>query len=917
MLSAGTRLGPYEIVTPLGAGGMGEVYQARDTRLDRVVAIKVLPDGFADDPQFRERFDREARVVSQLTHPHICTLHDVGEHDGVAFLVMECLEGETLADRLARAAASGRPALPLADALHIAMQVADALDHAHRAGVVHRDLKPGNIMLTRSGGRSTAAIHAKLLDFGLAKAAVSPPAAGVSLLPTTPPNLTAQGTFLGTLPYMAPEQLEGGDADARTDIFAFGLVVYEMVTGRKVFDGRSQASLIASILERDPAPMSSADCAVPLALESVVRGCLAKHPDDRWQSVRDVLRQLKPIAASLADGVSEASGATAAGHRRRISTPSRVHQMVVPAIALLAGVAIASAYWWSRSSWTTAAPPMYVSIPLEPGANAAAGIFGQFEISPDGKWIAYTALRDGRQHLFLRGIAEPSGKIIEGTDDAKRALFSPDSQWLAFPTGNALKKIPLTGGAPVQICTLTAAAGMGGFVAGHWGIDDTIAFVPQFNAGIWSVAASGGEPKLVLPTDERKDRIAYIYPQVLPGRRGLLFTTVPNRARSTDELDIMVLEAGAAEPRIVIRGGNLARYIPTGHIVYARGEVILAVPFDLSRLEITGTPVPIMSGVQRTPLGDQLFAVADSGTLLYQRATGPVAQSALVEVDRRGAIRPIPEGRGVLNEFSVAPTGRHVAVRVAAQNDDIWTFELPQGSPLRLTFEPGDEIWPQWTPDGTRLAFGSRTGRIFLRPSDGSGQREVIATGEFPRMPTSFSPDGKTLAFTEVHPDRHRDILLLSIDGSRRIEPFLTTDADEGDAKFSPDGRWIAYVSDEQGRHDVYLRPIGSAGARRRVSSDGGAMPVWAPSGRELFYLKGDDLVSVKLDAAGNLTERERLVAAAPKLGDLEFHAGTFGIYDVLPDGQRFVMLLTPKLASPTHYDLVLNWFDQVKRASR
>ena len=918
MLTPGTKLGPYEVLGSLGAGGMGEVYRARDTRLDRQVAIKILPDTLAADPQFRERFDREARVISQLTHPHICTLYDVGDQDGTAFLVMEFLDGETLADRLARVSKTGNPGLPIDETLQIAIQIADALDKAHRAGVVHRDLKPGNIMLTRTGSGSKGATHAKLLDFGLAKTGASSPAlAGASMLATTPPNLTAQGTILGTFHYMAPEQLEGGEADARTDIFAFGLIVYEMVTGRKVFEGKSQAALIAAILERPPAAMSSGDRPVPHALENIVQGCLAKDPDDRWQTARDVVRQLKGVAPSTMPATDDRSsiGDDAKAIPSRKPTASRLLGLT---LAVLVGAALASGYWVIRTRSSNSAPlsPMHLSVGLAPGAVTSAGHLGDnvFSISPDGRWIVFPVVRDGRRQLFRRAIGQSSGRPIDGSDGAERAFFSPDSKWIAFFAQGALKKLPISGGSPIVVCALSSTGGFStGFLGASWGTNDRIVFIPQFNAGIWSVSASGGEPQLLLAADEAKDRIAYIYPQALPDSKGVLVAVVSNRATSAEELDIAVLPAGATEPRILIRGGTNGQYVASGHLVYARGDALLAVAFDLSRLDVIGTPVPIIEGAQRGPLGDVLYSVSDNGTLLYEPTGGTGGRTTLVVVDRKGAVRSIADGPGLLQELSASPDGRSVAARVAAQNDDVWTYDIGRGSPLRLTFEPGDEISPQWTPDGTRIAFGSRVGRVFWKSTDGAGQREEISRGEFPRLPTSFSPDGKTLAFVELHPDRKRDILLMPLDGARKPEPFQATDADEWAAKFSPDGRWIAYVSNESGRDDVYVRPIGVPGGRRRISSDGGTEPVWARSGRELFFLKGGHVMGVKIDAQGNLADAERMVLQAPKLNDLEFQSDS-PYYDVLPDGEHFVMLLSPKYVSPTHYNLVINWFDEIRQ---
>src|SRR5437870_1181034 len=793
-LTNGTKLGPYEIVAPLGAGGMGEVYRAKDTRLGRDVAIKVLPPHLSASPEVRERFEREARAISSLNHARICTLHDVGHQEGVDLQVMEYLEGESLAERLRKGA------LPLKETVKIGMEVCEALDVAHRAGIVHRDLKPGNIMLTKSG--------TKLMDFGLAKASVASGggSGNVPLLsaaatvsgasPMSP--LTTAGQVIGTIQYMSPEQIEGKEADARSDIFALGAVLYEMATGKRPFEGKSQISVASAILEKEPEPISVLQTLTPPSFERVVGACLAKNPDDRFQSALDLKLELKWIA--------EAPIATAVAAPRK-----RWREW---AWALFAGVAIASAFWGISARSSNQKPaPTHLSIALAPGAISSADQFNdKFAISPDGSWIVYVVARGGRRQLFLRAIRESEGKPINGTDDADQPFVSPDSLWIAFVSGGTLKKVPVSGGSSIAICSLSSTPGGGGtgFIGGAWRPDNTIVFVPQFDAGIWTVSASGGTPQLFLNTDPEKDRIAYIDLQVLPGNKGILFTLVPGRAMRAEEEDVAVLETGAAEPRILIRGGSNGRYARTGHLLYARGGALLAVPFDLSRLAVTGTPVSAIDGLERNP-------------------------------------------------------------------------------------------------------FGTRTGKMFWKLADGTGEREEISRGEYPRYPGSFSPDGKMLAFVEIHPSRQRDIWLMPLDGDRRAQPFQTTDADEWAPKFSPDGHRVAYASNETGRDEVYVRPIGSPGGRKQISTEGGTWPAWARNGRELFFLKGDKLAAVTLDAESNPVGQARVVLDAPKLADLQFQADS-PWYDVMPDGEHFVMLLSPQYPSPTHYNIVVNWFEELKQ---
>jgi eukaryotic-like serine/threonine-protein kinase len=474
-----------------------------------------------------------------------------------------------------------------------------------------------------------------------------------------------------------------------------------------------------------------------------------------------------------------------------------------------------------------------------------------------------------------------------------------------------LQKVAVTGGSPITICNLSST----GFYGGDWGADDTIVFVPDYNGGLWRVSSGGGTPQPLLKTDVQRDWASFSDPQVLPGGKGVLFTLASGHAVTADDEDVAVLEPGATEPRILIRGGAHARYLPAGHIVYVHGNVLLLVPFDLSKLSLTGTPTPVIKGLGRTWSGDSDYSVSDNGTLVYDPDAGAKPGRLLAMVDRRGEARPIGT-RGNYSELSISPDGRSLATRVFAVNDDVWTYDIASGAPLRLTFEPPDEIFPLWTPDGKRIAFGTRTGRIFWQPSDGTGRREALTRGEYPCYPVSFSRDGKAMAFVEIHPSRRRDVWLMRLDGDRQSQPLLTTDADESDAKISPDGRWLAYVSDETGRDEIFIRPMGSRGGRRQLSSEGGTAPIWAPSGRELFFVEGDRLAAVTLDARGNLVGRERVLFRAPTFEDLQFDSENPS-YDVMPDGRHFVFLLSPRSSLPKHYDVVLNWFEELKEENR
>jgi serine/threonine-protein kinase len=870
---------------------MGKVWRATDERLGRDVALKLLPETLADDPERVARFGREAKLLASLNHPNIAHVYGFESAplpggSTAHLLAMELVAGEDLAERLKRGP------LPVPEAIAVAKQIAEGVEAAHEKGIVHRDLKPANVKLTPEG-------KVKVLDFGLAKAweGHGTPSSDLSQSPTLDHTGTAAGLILGTAAYMSPEQARGRPVDKRADVWAFGVVLFEMLTGRRLFDGETVSDVLAAVLTREP-DWHALPADTPGRVRIALRRCLRKDARQRVHDVADVRIELDDVASDVIPGVVPA-------------VPSRGLMLLL--LPLLAGAAIAGAYWAGGRTSRETPTPVHLSLTLENQATSSTHLNANRElvISPDGQKIVYVADRGGKHQLFLRALRAAKGRMIDGSEGATTAFFSSDSKWIAFGTGSLLQKVAVSGGSPITICSLSST----GFYGGDWGADDTIVFVPDYNAGLWTVPASGGTPRALLRTDIGKDRASFSDPQVLPRGKGVLFTLASGHAVTADDQDVAVLDPGATEPRVLIRGGTHARYLPTGHIVYVHGGALLLVPFDLSKVAVTGTPIPVIEGLGRTWSGDCDYSVSDNGTLVYDPDTGVEPGGLLVTADRRGQVRPIT-ARGNYSEFSMSPDGRSLATRVYAVNDDIWTYDIASGAPLRLTFEPLDEIFPRWTPDGKRIAFGTRTGTIYWQPSDGSGPREALTRGDYPRYPASFSPDGKSLAFVEIHPSRRRDIWLMRLDGDRQPQPLLTTDADESDAKISPDGRWLAYISDETGRGELFVRPMDSRGGRRQVSSEGATAPAWAANGRELFYVKGDQLTAVTLDAQGNPVGREQVLFRAPTFEDLQFDAEN-PIYDVMPDGQHFVLLLSPRLSLPKHYDVVLNWFEELKHESR
>jgi eukaryotic-like serine/threonine-protein kinase len=879
-LGAGTRLGPYEIQSPLGAGGMGEVYKARDTRLERTVAIKVLPDHLSSSPEVRQRFEREAKTISQLSHPHICALYDVGREGETEYLVMEYLEGETLAERLIKGG------LPLDQALRYGIEIADALDRAHRQGIVHRDLKPGNVMLTRSG--------VKLLDFGLAKA-MEPATARESLtsLPTQK-GLTQEGTILGTFQYMAPEQLEGKEADARTDIFALGVVLYEMATGQKAFTGATQASLISRIMTSDPAPISTVQPMAPPALDRVVRTCLAKDPEDRWQSAHDVGSELKWIA----EGGSQAGVPTPVASRRRFRERLRWILAGAFAGALIAGLTVWASIRAIRPERSTGAR---LAMPVPATEPLALRVTHVFAFSPDGTRIVYLGRKGKSRQLYLRPIDQFNAVPIPGTEGAEEPVFSPDGQWVAFDADDKLKKVSLSGGLPVSLCAIT-----GPQIGAAWGTDDTIVF-SAFSSGLFKISADGGTPTNVATPDPVRGERAYIWPRFLPDGKSILFTIWTGG--NFDDARIAVLDLATGKKRSVLEGGTDARYLPTGHLLYERGGSLLAVRFDAKRFEVIGPPITVLGGVLSGVInGESHFDVSAGGSLAYLPGGVRAIEMTLVWVDRRGTAISAAEAQRAFAEPAVSPDGRRLAVTVQGSTFDVWVYDFERSILTRLSFG-GDDSVPVWTRDGRRVAWSSSRGgrpNIFWRSADASGVEERLTTSDHPQFPQSFSPDGKLLLFLDVDPSTGLDEWILPVEGDRKPRPFLRTPFRERQASFSRDGGWVVYVSDESGREEVYVAPYPGPGGKVQVSPNGGTEPTWSPTGRELFYRNGDKLVSVAIQTTPSLSVGRPVV-----LFEAKYEEG----YDVAPDGQRFLMIRRNEEQSvPQQINVVLGWLDELKR---
>jgi eukaryotic-like serine/threonine-protein kinase len=883
-LAAGTRLGPYEIQAPLGAGGMGEVYRARDTRLDRSVAVKILPSHLSGNPILQQRFDQEAKAISSLNHPHICALYDVGHQDGTNYLVMEYLEGETLAKLLEKGP------LPLAPALKYGVEIADALDKAHRQGIVHRDLKPGNIMITKSG--------TKLLDFGLAKAA-APLASGATLTAaitrTTP--VTHQGTIVGTFQYMSPEQVEGKELDTRSDIFSFGAVLYEMVTGRRAFPGKSQLSVASAILEKEPAPISTLQPMTPPVLERAIRRCLAKEPDDRWQTARDLELELKWIAESGSQVTQSpmASARSALGWRA----------LTLSVAALLLGAAIAGLATWNLKP----SPPRLVSrtvITLPPGQQLAGLEQPAVALSPDGSQLAYVAIQAGPQQIYLRAMDSLEARPITGTEGGVNPFFSPDGQWLGFFSGQKLKKVPVSGGSAQ---TLNDAVLLHG---ASWNSKEIIAFKRQGASALQQMPAGGGTPQPLTRIEKGETQR---WPDFLPGGVAVL-SVAPTSGFDWANTQILVQSIGTGERRNLIRGGTQPRYAASEHLIYAQDGTLMVVPFDPRRLTLAGAPAPMVEGVlQSNTTGSSQYSISATGSLVYVRGDIQSAQRHLVWVARNGAEQTIAAPARTYLFPRLSPDGARVAVGISEHETHLWLYDLARETLTRLTFEGTVNHNPTWSPDGKRIAFNSDkegTFNIYLRLADGSGGLERLTSSPNSNVPMSWSPDGQVLAFMETNPITGPDIWMLRL-SDRKPQPFLQTPFNESVPRFSPDGRWLAYISNESGRYEVYVQPYPGPGGKWQISTDGGTEPAWNPNGRELFYRSGDKMMAV------GIATQSGFAAGKPRMlfeGRYERSPATSPNYDVSPDGQSFLMLKPSEqeAAAPTQINVVLNWFEELKR---
>ena len=915
-LAPGVRLGPYEVVAPIGAGGMGEVYRARDTRLDRTVAIKILPESLASDPHFHERFDREARAISSLNHPHICTLHDVGHQDGVDFLVLEYLEGETLAERLGRSApGSGRAdrgPLRVSDALAVAIQIADALDRAHRSGIVHRDLKPANIFLVRTSGASGPPT-AKLLDFGLAKSATPVVAtSGLSMMPTTPPGVTAQGTILGTFQYMAPEQIEGLEADARTDIFAFGAVLFEMLTGRTAFEGKTRASLLGAILKDDPPRVSRVQSLAPKALDRIVSTCLAKDPGDRWQSARDLLHELQWIASGAADaGTAEAGPSVRKASSRVAWTIAGVLGLALAAAAIVVVRHVREA--------PAPADVLQFMIPAPDNArfggppSGGTGTAAQVAISPDGRQIVFVANSTNTFTLWLRPVGTLVARQIPGTEDASFPFWSPDSRFVGFFAAGRLKKVQVSGGPPTILCDAFAGRG------GTWNGDNIIVF-GLVGGPLQRISGAGGVPQAVAILDKAYGEISHRWPHFLPDGRHFFFTAVTGAAGAAPKPSMVRIGLlDSSEVATLFQAESSVAY-SSGHLLFGRDGSLMAQPYNVVARTSTGDAFPVAEQVGTEGSRYVAFSASATGVLVYARGAFTVS-GRLSWFDRSGkAIGTLGDPATYLN-LALSPDERRVAVTLAGgspPNRDIWVIDVARGVISKLTSDPADEGFPIWSPDNSRVAFQSlRAGVYGLRsmPAAGTVSDELLlgnpSVSTIPN-PTDWSADARYIAFSMASiGGRGQDLWILPLAGERKPFPFVQGPANDNNGVFAPNGRWIAYTSDDSGISQVFVQPFPAGGGRVQISKNGGYQPLWRGDGRELFFLAPPDGTIM----AAPIDPTHELQAGIP---EILFSTGAAIAarrqYAVSRDGKRFLVIAPERNPTAAPLTVVVNWLAAVQK---
>ncbi len=889
---------------------MGEVYRAEDTKLGREVAIKVLPEAFTQNPERLGRFEREAKVLAALNHPHIAGIYEVGEEtipisaDGgeaegrveertVHFLVMELVEGDTLAERIAQ-----NP-LRLEESLPLALQIAQALEVAHDQGIIHRDLKPANIKVTPDE-------RVKVLDFGLAKALEGSPDDANPIL-TQSPTLTAQmtgvGVLLGTAAYMSPEQARGEEVDRRADIWAFGVVLMEMLTGRSVYSGRTVSDTLAGVLAREP-EWDHLPVKTPAVIRRLLERCLAKDVADRLQAIGEARIALAGYLADPEAAEEEVQSAIV----ESLPAWKRALPWVSLGLAVVAGVVAALGWLRTPSLAETDIMRLRVEVPGEGPILAPIG--SSVVLSPDGRRLAYVLGNRGARNLYVRSLDRLEGTLVSGSEHAYNPFFSPDGEWLAFVTPKELKKVSVSGGTPLTLAEVDFSRG------GSWGPDGTIIYAPSQESGLVRIPASGGEPEELTTLDEEKGEVTHRWPEILPGGRAVLFVSHTENARFQDGV-IEALDLETGQRKVLVRGGTYPRYARSGHLVYVREGTLYALPFDPAALEVRGSPAPLVEEIETNELayGSAHYSLSTAGKLVYLTDLASSSYSA-VWVDREGAASPLLSNPGNYWQPRLSPQGERLALATfTGGSSDIWVHDLEREIGTRLTFSEADDGAPVWSPDGTEIVFSSDRGDsydLFRLAADGSGEPERITESETDQFVTDWSSDGRFVIYGEETPESDFDIWVRPMDGSGEAEIFLGTPFIEGGAAFSPDGRWVAYHSNESGSNQIYVRPFPAGRGEWQISSDGGFHPVWTNQGLEIVFRTGSGLAAASIEVVGSsIRAGKPEILFEGQFVDLfparDFHAA--------PDGKTFVFFQGEQTERDgNHLILVTHWFEALRQ---
>jgi eukaryotic-like serine/threonine-protein kinase len=895
-LTAGTRLGRYEIRSKLGEGGMGEVYRARDEKLNRDVAIKVLPATLSQDGDRLRRFEQEAQAAGALNHPNILAVHDVGTHDGSPYIVSELLEGEELREQL------NDGSIPQRKALDYAQQIAQGLAAAHERGITHRDLKPENLFITTDG-------RVKILDFGLAK--LRPLRnESVSSEIDTRRQITDPGTVMGTVGYMSPEQVRGHEADHRSDIFSFGSILYEMLAGQRAFRRDTMAETMTAILKEDPPELSETNAKISLPLEKIVRRCLEKKPERRFHSAHDLAFAIESLSGTATSSGQTMTMATLPSLRPR--TRERM-VWIASTFVLLIALALASLYFRRTPIENpTAAMRFTISLPEKLRARP-----GSPEISPDGRNLVFSAFReDNLDVLWLRSLSSLAAQQLPGTESTVPGAYfwSPDSRSIGFFSDGKLKKIDLAGGPPQTLCNVPPRIGGGPPVnSGTWNRDGIILL--SADGVIYRISAAGGEPVLVLGKNQENREAVYGWPSFLPDGRHFLSLRIP-AGQGAREIYLASLD-GKESTRLLAADSHALYAVSatgSGYLLFARAGALLAQPFEASSLKLMGEPFVVANTLRVNDSGRGHYSVSENGILVYD-PTNTYGNEQLIWLDRAGKRLESIGAPGIIQHPTLSPDGKQVAVDrrdLQTGNEDIYVIDLARGTSSRLTFDPASDRFPVWSPDGTRIAWSSdREGsfQIYQKLASGVGPEELLLKSEIPSLPTSWSADGKFILYTGVDPKTSLDLWVLPLVGDRKPFPFLQTPFNEYGAAFSPDGRWIAYQSNDQGVYEVYVQTFPASGNKWKVSTDTGAFPIWRRDGRELFYIKFGALMSAEVKPGSSFE------AGVPKvLFDLAGRTRGAPVFAATADGQRF--LLVSQVEDPTNsqFTVVVNWSADLKK---